>query len=168
MKKKGNWDEKRPGTGERLSSRFSVHASGADTLGGLPELTTADFAAALGLVRDNLQRIVLGAKFGEFEQDRAQLKEIVIRRSWIAWGEREDAGNLNAQLNSKIAELVLADWYLEIDHRKAVGDTSRAKTLRVDYRRFKAHFKHHHKELVSWLDAIEVEGLRQIRSKLRK
>ena len=168
MKKKGNWDDKRPGTGERLASRFSLHSVWNDSLGGSPELTTSDFAAAVGAIPDNLQRITLGAKYGNWGQDRATLREIVARRSWAAWQEHKHDGSLNAALNNRITELVLAGWYLPAEHRKAAGDTARAKALSVDYRRYKAEIKQHHLRLISWLDAIEAEALTNVRKKLRK
>ena len=167
MKKEGNWDEKRPGTGERLAGRFSVHSSG-DSLGGLPELTTADFSAAVGAVEGTLQRIVLGAKYGDWPQDRAQLREIVLRRSWAAWQEHKHDGNLNVPLNAKISDLVLSDWYLPLKQRKSVGNTARAKMLGVDPRRYNREIKSHHRDLVGWLDVVTSEALIKVKRLLRK
>lgn len=163
-----DYSTKRPGTGERLAGRFSIHSSGGDSLGGLPEFTTADFAAAVGTVKDTVQRIAIGAFYGNWQRDREQLREIVIRRSWSAWQENSNAGNLNVILNAKIADLVLADWYLPGKHRAKVGDTSRAKTLGVDPRRYKAQLKTHHLDLVCWLDMVIVEALIKVRKQLRK
>jgi len=168
VKKKANWDEKRPGTGERLAGRFSIHSSGDDSLGGLPDLTTADFAAAIGTLKDPLERITLGAKYGNWNQDRAQIREIVLRRSWVAWQEHKHDGNLNAPLNAKITELILSEWYLPAGHRGAVGITARAKKVGVDPRRYKSQIHEHHRDLVGWLDMVTAEALAKVRRRLRK
>ena len=167
MKQKGNWDDKRPDTGEKLSGRFSIH-SGGGGLGGSPDFTTADFAAAVGSIEDTLQRIVVGARYGNWPSDREQLREIVVRRSWSSWRENHRDGNMSATLNIKIADLVLADWYLMAEYRRRIGDTTRAKRLGVDPRRYKTRLKTHHLDLVCWLDMVATEALIKVRKQLRK
>lgn len=165
---KGNWDDKRPGMGEKLSSRFSIHSSTGDTLGGIPECTNEDFSAAVGTLSNNLQKLVLGSKHGNWGLDRYQLREVITRRSWDLWRENHNETNINVVLNVRIANLVISTFYLTKNQRFHLGSTARARSLHVDPRRYNAELKSHCTQLVGWLDAVESEALKLVRKQLRR
>ena len=163
------WDQSRPDMAERLSSRLnSLPAGLSEALGGLPELTTADFAAAVGALSNQMEQLVLGARYACWPSSYEQLREAALRRCWRMWGEKKRKGNLSGPLNEKIVDLVLFDWCLTNTEREAIADTYRAKKLGVGYRRYKNELENHKKDLVAWLDMITAEALIHVGAKLRK
>ena len=162
----GNWLDKRPDIRERLTSRLSIHGASTDSLGGLPELTNADYAAALGTL-NNLHQLVLGAICGDWPAAHDQLREAALRRSWNLWRERHRQGSWNIALNTLLVDQVLRDWPRTQNQRLAIGDTQRAKDLGVDYRRYKGALKAQHRDVLAWLDATTTQAFDAVRSKLR-
>ena len=160
--------DKRPSTLERLSGRFSIHGAWGDSLGGLPDNTNADFAALVGMVPDKLQQIILGAGPGQWPQERDQLREIILRRSWGMWQERKRDGNLNGPLNEKITDQVMVLWEMTDNERQGFSETRRARWLGIDPRRFKSQIKQHELDLVAWLDIVTGEAAASARRILRK
>ena len=169
MDNKGDiYTTEKPGMAERLSSRLSIHGASGEGTGGKPEFENVHFAGAIGSIDNKLQQIILGAKLGNFSEDRFQLREIVTRRSWDLWRKNHNEANINVVLNVKMADLVLNEYYLSASKQKKLGDTKRAKKLGVDPRRYKTQFKKHQQDLIAWLIAEETDGLRKVRKALKK
>jgi hypothetical protein len=157
----------KPGIAERLSSRLSIHGASGEGLGGIPELTDVDFAGVIGMLESNLQQIILGAKIGNWSADRYKLREIITRRSWDLWFKNHNESNINVVLNVRIADLVLSEYFLGMAQRKKLGDTRKAKKIRVGTRRYQTEIKSHQETLVAWLDAEERDGVNRVRRFLK-
>lgn len=167
-KPKPNWDDKRPGVAEQISSRLSVKSAFADNSpGGLPSLTNEEFAGVLGSMRRPMYRILLGARYAGWRTELEQLKEIVLRRSWSAWREKHRQGSFTIKLNQRMADLTLYVWAIPIDDRPGIGDTYRASKLKVGYRRYRNELREHHLDLVAWLDVETANALDAVRRALR-
>jgi len=167
-KNAGNWDDKRPGMAERLSTCFAIHSGISDTLGGLPESTVADFDAAVGMLPSKLDQAVLGAGCGAWPGEWEVLREMVLRRSWHAWQDNGCTGNMNAPLNMRITDMVLDDWILSPQQRNRKSDAKRCHALKVDTRRYKNQLEKHCLYLLNWLDAVTRDALKQVQKQLRR
>jgi len=130
--------------------------------------SAAKIAAAVGSIPNPFHQIVLGAKYGEWETDREQLKEAALRRSWNLWYRQERSGQVSLDLNTRAVCLVLAEWYLEPSERGHIFDTTRAAQMGVDYRRYRSQFKEHHIMLLTWLDVVTAEALESLQTQLRE
>lgn len=151
-KPEGNWNDKKPDIGERLAVRLSPHSGWSETLGGLPNLTASDFAAAVGMVSNTTHRLMLGARYGGWTTDRDQLREITLRHSWTRWLEKKRPGNMSAKLNVTLVDMALGEWCCRPDERAAISEAYRARELKVGYRRYKQDLHEHYGELIAWLD----------------
>lgn len=160
-------DEK-PSLGERLAATLAPHGGLQRALGGKVSFTPSDYAAAVGMIRNPLYQMILGARFAEWEFSGEQLRETTIRHSWSRWRDKHRQGNFTVQLNQRIAELAILEWRFSHDRRWKVSDNYRANNLGVGYRRFVNELRPHYLDLLGWLDVETSNAILELAKALRK
>lgn len=151
-----------------MSARPDLRERIAAVLGARADLRATDFAAAIGLLNHEVSQIVLAAYCTDWPGPQDQLREMVVRRSWAMWGKAARAGSFNVDLNGRLADLVISEWYLSKPQRDKLARTARASELKVDYRRWRDQLEPHYEALLRWLDSELKDATRRLGLVLRR
>lgn len=122
--------------------------------------------AAIGMVEDKFSQAVLGARYGEWTIDIEIIHEAATRRSWEMWQRNERDGWIDRGLNERMVSAAMWEWRMSELQRFKRTETSRAKALKVDYRRYRTFYASHLKGLVRWLDNIEERAVEALKKKI--
>jgi hypothetical protein len=155
----------RPDLLERFS-RLGAPSVIRHEIAGHNELHNVDFAAVIAMVEKPLHKILLSAAVADVKE-REQFREILRRRSWNLWRERGRAGSITLELSNRVAAGVFEEWLVPLE-RRVLAESTLAKAMKVDYRRWRDQIGPHYHNLLRWADAETAEALRAAARKLRR